>query len=83
MTELPDHIAMNNVENDTHTVTLTYKQYLKKLSETREHEWLQMEERCKGRKTFTERQLLIMSVTCTALIVTCIALLIALVTITP
>jgi hypothetical protein len=83
VTDLPDNIAANNIDNNTHTVTLTYKQYLKKLSETREHEWALMEERCRGCKTFTERQLLIMSTTCAALIVTCIGLLIALVTITP
>lgn len=83
MNDLPDNLAANNTDTDTHTVTLSYKQYLKKLSETREHEWLQMEERCKSRKSFTERQLINMSITCGVLISICIVLLISAVTITP
>lgn len=77
MSELPDHIAANNLDSDTYTVTLSYKQYLKKLAETRENEWLQMEERCTNRKSFSERQLLAMSVVCGSLIIVCTALLIA------
>lgn len=74
---LPDDLAANNVDSETYTVTLSYKQYLKKLAETREHEWMQMEERCANRRSFSERQLLAMSITCAGLIIVCTALLIA------
>ena len=77
MTELPDNVAANNIDSETYTVTLSYKQYLKKLAETREHEWALMEERCANRKSFSERQLLAMSVVCATLIVVSVALLIA------